>query len=150
MSNLNQPLRLIEPDDVESIFQIDQQEYGSHWSKEQLKCWIENQKNNYVLEQGEKIIGFFIVKIVADEAELLHLGISKDKQGKGFGRYLFQNLLAMLKQKQVQRLFLEVRASNQKAIRLYQSFGAKRVGARKNYYTYCFPHEDAWILEFSI
>jgi ribosomal-protein-alanine N-acetyltransferase len=67
-----------------------------------------------------------------DEAELLNIFIAAEQQGRGWGfadRHHGRPEAARL-----HRLFLEVRASNQPAIKLYQHCGFQQSGLRKNYY----------------
>lgn len=63
-------------------------------------------------------------------------------QGKGFGKQLLQQSLLQLEDG-VQKIFLEVRASNVVAQQLYQTIGFTAFGSRKNYYPTADGKEDA-------
>ena len=83
----------------------------------------------------DKIIGYQVLMPILDELELLNIVISKDYQGRGYGRSLLQFLIDYAKENQFCSIFLEVRESNDKAIKLYQNFAFEKVGLRKNYYS---------------
>lgn len=114
-----------------------------HWCLEQphLRC--------YVMQQTSDIIGFAIYECVLDEATLLNIAINPDIQGKGHGRELLQKSLREL-DATIARIFLEVRISNEAALRLYQSEGFIEVGQRRNYYPTADGREDARVFELDL
>ena len=65
-------------------------------------------------------------------------------QKRGLGSALFLNLLQLARQRGLVRATLEVRASNQAALSLYQKFGFQEAGRRQRYYAD--TGEDALIL----
>lgn len=79
-------------------------------------------------------IGFVLGRITQDEAEILTLAVSKNWQGKGIGSKLLRLLIEKLEKKDVRSMLLEVKASNDIALRMYRSFGFERIGQRANYY----------------
>jgi [ribosomal protein S18]-alanine N-acetyltransferase len=114
-----------------------------HWCLEQphLRC--------FVLEQQRDIIGFAIYECVLDEATLLNIAINPNYQGQGFGRALLrQSLLAL--DATIARTFLEVRISNETALRLYQSENFVEIGQRRNYYPTASGREDARVFELDL
>ena len=68
-----------------------------------------------------------------DEATLFNIAIVPTHQGNGFGKLLLNELIARLKEKGVQTLWLEVRESNPARF-LYEKIGFNEVDIRKNYY----------------
>ena len=78
---------------------------------------------------------------VGDEADIIDIGIRKDRQGEKIGSRLLAYMLDDLKGK---RVFLEVRESNAPAIGLYKKFGFQKIGMRKNYYDH--PEENAVVM----
>ncbi len=87
-----------------------------------------------VLEEGEEIQGFIIFMRVLDEASLLNIAVAPTLQHMGFGRMLLEAGLTEQYQAGATQCFLEVRVSNDKAKKLYQSFGFSVIGERKDYY----------------
>ena len=87
--------------------------------------------------------GFAITQIVLDEATLFNIAIDPAFQRQGLGRTLLEEVIQQLEQKDVFTLWLEVRASNAKAIALYESLGFNELSVRRNYYPAAQGREDA-------
>ncbi|MFC7369732.1 ribosomal protein S18-alanine N-acetyltransferase [Vreelandella zhaodongensis] len=83
---------------------------------------------------GELLLGYAIVVRLPFEAELQAIGVLPQKQGQGVGGKLLGEVVARARQWQSERLLLEVRASNQRAIRLYQHYEFNEDGRRRGYY----------------
>jgi ribosomal protein S18 acetylase RimI-like enzyme len=66
------------------------------------------------------------------------------RRGEGLGKALLLQVLGVARERGVQQLFLEVRASNEVAIDLYLRQGFEEVGVRRNYYGH--PPEDAKVM----
>ena len=84
--------------------------------------------------EGGDITAWAVVMPVLDECELLTIGVRPDCQGKGYGRAMLQQMMAHAREADKQCCHLEVRESNARAIRLYETSGFERVGLRKGYY----------------
>ena len=86
-------------------------------------------------EEGEsELIGFGVISIILDESELLDMAIAKDFQGKGYGQVLMDFLVKKAAGNGAEKMFLEVRASNKRAIHVYKKLGFKLIHVRKKYY----------------
>lgn len=81
-----------------------------------------------------QVLGYILFRAMADEAELLSLGVEKSHQNKGLAKSLMAEMITFLKGQGVKDLFLEVDEGNSAAIGLYRAFGAEIVGRRKGYY----------------
>lgn len=123
----------IEANDFERLYEIEQQAHLVPWSLGTLK---NNQGDRYLnlkLIENNQIIGFAICQTVLDEATLFNIAILPSYQGNGLGKLLLNELIARLKEKGVQTLWLEVRESNPARF-LYEKIGFNEVDIRKNYY----------------
>lgn len=78
--------------------------------------------------------GFLLCSHVADEMEILTIGILPAFRQQGVGFHFIQDLFNYAIKNQVQHIFLEVSADNKPAQRLYQKAGFTQTGIRKNYY----------------
>lgn len=78
--------------------------------------------------------GFIILHVVDDEADVQHLAVDVSLNGRGGGSSLLQEALIRLAIREVKSVFLEVRASNDRAIGLYERVGFRKVGVRAGYY----------------
>jgi ribosomal-protein-alanine N-acetyltransferase len=98
------------------------------------------------LQENHVAIGTAVISIVLDEAEILDIEINPEKRHQGYGTQLMQFLLKFAVKHKVKKIFLEVRVSNQNAIKLYQKFGFKQIATRKDYYKTKTSREDALVL----
>jgi ribosomal-protein-alanine N-acetyltransferase len=101
--------------------------------------------DTFVLRKKQLVIGFAVLVLVADQAELHNIAIHPDRQGQGLGgtflRALIQSAPAAIK-----AFYLEVRVTNYRALRLYQSLGFAEIGRRPDYYSNNFGREDAVVM----
>ena len=80
------------------------------------------------------IIGFALARIVADECELLSLGVASEYRANGAGSLLLTATMERAALEGARWYFLEVAEDNDVALRLYRAHGLERVGYRLNYY----------------
>ncbi len=121
--------------DIDSIVLIEQQNPHKPWSKNQLIESIHNPANLCCsISTNNQIIGFLMAMPALDTADILHIGINKDYQRKGYGKKLLHFLIKELKDRMIRQLILEVRASNQAAITFYLQHSFEEISLRKNYY----------------
>lgn len=83
---------------------------------------------------GTTLVAFVLYRVVADEAEIIHVVCDKPHQGKGYINTLLSQLKQQLRHEGIATLFLEVREDNDRAKHVYQQLGFTTVGRRKNYY----------------
>ena len=86
---------------------------------------------------------YAVVTQIAGEAELLTFAVEPELRGRGLGQILLQHMLDMVEQGGCDRMFLEVRESNEPAIAVYEKLGFCQVGVRPNYYPTKGGREDA-------
>lgn len=109
--------------------------------------YIAIDKDNYVDEEDYIFAGYLMANVIIDESELLRIAVSTELQRRGIGRALMHEYLDYIKPYCV-RSILEVRQSNIKARRLYETFGYDNISVRKDYYNA--PVEDAVIYEYKL
>jgi ribosomal-protein-alanine N-acetyltransferase len=134
------------PADLPRALQIEQASHAFAWSE---ATFLSNQGDRYLnlkIVSDNQIVGFAISQIVLDEATLFNLAILPDFQRRGLGRRLLQVLLDQLSARGMQTVWLEVRASNNRAIALYEQFGFNEVSVRRDYYPAANGREDAIIM----
>ncbi len=91
------------------------------------------------------LAGVAVLALMGDQGELCNLIVPPQYLGKAVGQRLLGQCLDVARQRELTRVFLEVRRSNGRAIRFYQRNGFKIISRRKNYYHH--PLEDAWVME---
>ncbi|MBC7856584.1 MAG: ribosomal protein S18-alanine N-acetyltransferase, partial [Pirellulaceae bacterium] len=87
-----------------------------------------------LLDADQALIGYFVAMPGVDELHLLNLTVDPDWQGRGYSHLLLDAVEARCLQRRASMLWLEVRANNQRARRLYIRRGFTEVGLRRNYY----------------
>lgn len=130
-------------EDVARVMEIELGAYAHPWTEGIFRDCIRVGYSCWVYEIDGKIQGYGLISIAANEAHILNICISKDLQGRGFGKKLLYKLLDVAEQSDVDSVFLEVRDSNTAAIQLYEQEGFNRIGLRKAYYPADDGHEDA-------
>jgi ribosomal-protein-alanine N-acetyltransferase len=125
-------IRLMQAADVEAVAKIERSVQSHPWSLKQFEEAVTAYQSTVIEVQGQ-VVGFCILQPVLDEANLLLMAIDPAQQGRGLGYQLLDTSVAMLKNNPVQ-IFLEVRESNQAAIKLYEKSGFHQIDLRKNYY----------------
>src|SRR2546425_4490531 len=101
-----------------------------------------------VAERQGVVAGYVVAHSAADEGEILNLGVAPAHRRQGIGRALVERVLQELAGLGVRTVYLEVRASNASARRLYESLGFGEVARRARYYRR--PVEDAVVLRAAI
>jgi ribosomal-protein-alanine N-acetyltransferase len=100
-------------------------------------------------EEREMIVGFAIVTSVLEERTLLNICVRPAFQKQGVGRTLLEFLLQQAKVENIEKIYLEVRASNSPAKSLYESFGFEKIAERKDYYPAIIGREDGYVYSLS-
>lgn len=138
--------RLMMDTDLPAIMDIENCAYSHPWSEAIFQDCLRVGYCCWVLELDRKIIGYCVMSVGAGECHLLNLCIEPDLQNKGYGALLLDHMLDIAKSHHADTAFLEVRPSNQYAIKLYQRAGFDEVGMRRDYYPAYIGREDALIL----
>ena len=100
-----------------------------------------------VAERDGAVVGFAVAALVAGQAEIESIAVNASAQRAGIGRGLMRDLTCQLERLGIQALMLEVRASNEAALRLYRGMGFTETGRRADYYAQ--PVEDAILMQLS-
>lgn len=114
-----------------------------------------NLENNTLTLQKEtldtnistQIVGFAGIKIILDEADIMNIVTKKNKRNLGIASALLKNLINIAKEKNINKLTLEVNYKNLTAIHLYEKFGFIKIAIRKKYYNNI---DDAIIMQLNL
>lgn len=104
-------------------------------------------ENSDHLNPGQ-IVGFLTASHVCDTADLTNIAVAPAYRQKGIASGLLEFLRLELEKCAVRTVFLEVRQSNQPALRLYEKSGFVPIGIRKQFYHH--PDEDAVLMQYHI
>lgn len=151
LNSYNHPLiRRLAPDDVDRILSIEQAAYPFPWSRGIFVDCLRVGYACFGLQLGKDLAGYTIFNWAAGEAHLLNLCIHPDWQHKGFGSLLLEYAINYVARLENAAMFLEVRASNPKAVSLYENRGFILVGRRPSYYQASEGREDAIVMRLEL
>ena len=85
----------------------------------------------YGYYEDNNIIGFIHLTISFDEADIVNVIVQKQYRNQGIGSSLISH---SIKENKLQKLNLEVKESNNNAIKFYENLGFKKIRIIKNYY----------------
>lgn len=131
--NINYEFALFENDDVSTLCDIEKTINPSPWDASNFHSSLARDQLCLGIKNEQQWVAYAVCSKVLDEAEILIIGVDTAHQNKGLGKALLNALLEILR-RNTKTLFLEVRASNEAAINLYQSAGFNCVGERPGYY----------------
>lgn len=134
------------PEHVSQIAQLEEICFGTEaWSEKSVAAELENELSLWLVAlDGDRVTGYVGSQTVLDETDMMNVAVHPDCRRQGLAEALVTELVASLQENGSRWLMLEVRASNEPAIRLYEKMGFAEVGRRRNYYRN--PREDALIL----
>ncbi len=138
MSALLRPaasLRPMRAADVESVMAIERSAYSFPWTRGNF---IDSLAAGYLalllLSDTAGIVGYCVALHGVDEMHLLNLTVAPAQQRRGYSRPLLDALEQSCRELGAAKIWLEVRASNQRARELYARRGFAEVGLRRGYY----------------
>ncbi len=138
-------IRKMQYQDIEQVCKIEKDLFSLPWKPSDFSSVIQNDNNIYlVAEMNKEIIGYCGLWGIIDEGHINNVAISKEYQGRGVGYSMLTELIRLARAKGLRSFTLEVRLSNEAAIKLYKKIGFNNGGIRPNFYS--FPKEDALIM----
>lgn len=121
--------------DLDSVLSIEQACFPRAWTRTHFQDELESARaTTVVAEQAGRVVGYLCLTVLLDEAEILNVAVDPAAQRSGIGALLVQWAVAEARCQGAHRLRLEVRATSQPAIALYERFGFVRSGRRRAYY----------------
>jgi len=133
-------------EDVETLADIERAAYAFPWSAGHFRDCLDSGYACWVAEHEGQVVGYWLMMMVLDEGHILNCCIARPWQRRGWGRRLMAHLFVQAQAYGIHELFLEVRASNLSAQRLYESVGFAEIARRRAYYPADSGREDALIM----
>lgn len=130
-------IRPMTASDISAIYQMHERAFGGRgWSEDALRRELEDSRISryYVLEEGGEPAGMFGCWVLPGEVHLVTICIEPGRQRRGLGELLVRVAMRLAGRYEADALRLEVRASNEPALRLYERLGFSRDGRRRNLY----------------
>lgn len=143
-------IRLMQPSDLKAVAGVERAAYDYPWSLGIFRDCLLAGYFSVVLDVAGTVTGYAIMSVAAAEAHLLNLCVHPSSQRLGYGRMLLNAALARAGDAGADKVFLEVRPSNHRALQLYYSVGFQQIGIRPAYYQAAHGREDAVILSVDL
>jgi [ribosomal protein S18]-alanine N-acetyltransferase len=136
---------------LDEIVAIERLAYDHPWTRGNFSDSLRSGYEAQLLGAGEAVLGYFVAMKGVDEVHLLNITVAPAYQGQGWGRVMLDALALWARGQGAQWLWLEVRESNVRAMRIYEHHGYRRVGERKGYYPARHgPREDAVVMSLKL
>ena len=119
------------------------------WDEAAIRRELDNKLSLWLtaVEDG-RVLGYVGSQTVFEDADILNVCTAPAARRRGIAEALMRELERQLIPRGAEQITLEVRASNEPAIALYQKLGYQQIGLRKGYYEK--PREDALIMQKSL
>ncbi|SEQ51148.1 ribosomal-protein-alanine N-acetyltransferase [Pseudomonas sp. NFACC02] len=131
--------------DLDAVLKIEYAAFSHPWTR---GIFLDGLKSYeiWLMFEGDQQVGHGVINVIIDEAHLLNITIKPESQGRGLGLLLLDKLMKRAYELNGRECFLELRASNQSAYRLYERYGFNEVGRRRDYYPAVGGREDALVM----
>lgn len=145
-------LRDMRREDLPAVLDIERRSFAQPWSRAFFEKELATPFARLVVAVEEavprpQVIGYTCRWRVTDEVHLLNVAVHPERRGLGHGRALVGAVIAEAEVARTRVVYLEVRAGNVIARRLYRQLGFKDLGVRRGYYG---PGQDAIVMELRL
>ena len=131
--------------ELRSVAELEALCFSEPWSEESLKLLLGKNGAGFVARDSDGgLVGYVGLVNVLDEGQITNVATHPDHRRKGVATALLKALVDFCAEREIRYLSLEVRVSNEGAIALYEGFGFKNMGRRRNFYRS--PTEDAFVM----
>lgn len=130
-------LRAATEADLDAVWAIEEAVFaGDAWSRELMREELTADYRTYLVlaDEAGAICGYGGLLAAGSEGDIQTIALAPGVRGSGHGRLLLNALLDAAAERRLGQVFLEVRADNLPARRLYESVGFAEVGVRPRYY----------------
>ncbi len=136
-------------EDIDQVLKIEQASFSMPWSRNLFLSEFRSPAVSNLLvalfdDQVRTVAGFIIFWLVEDEMHILNLAVLPALRRQGIAKKLVLTAIRLAGHKGARRAFLEVRASNSVAQKLYSDLGFTGMSIRRDYYDS--PVEDAVVM----
>ena len=145
-------LRDMRRDDLVAVLEIERRSFAQPWSRAFFEKELATPFARLAVAVEEvrpvpMVVGYTCRWRVTDEVHVLNVAVHPERRGHGIGRLLLEAIVGEARSSRARVVYLEVRAGNVVARRLYRSLGFGELGVRRGYYG---PGQDAIVMELRL
>jgi [ribosomal protein S18]-alanine N-acetyltransferase len=144
---VNLDLRRLELHDLNEIERIERASYPTPWSRSMFAGELAKPSSlslgAFEPETGA-LLGYLVISRYVDAWHVMNVAVAPEQRRRGIARMLLEHLFEVTSTDERRGYTLEVRVSNEGAIKLYEVLGFVKRGVRRGYYTD--NREDALIM----
>jgi ribosomal-protein-alanine N-acetyltransferase len=120
--------------DIDAVTAIEQRAHPFPWTRGNFADSLKAGHSAWVFRAGGELVGYGVLMLTVDDAELLTVTIAPEYQRRGLGSNLLDQLFGIARSHGAVRMLLEVRPGNESGLALYRRFGFAEIGRRRAYY----------------
>lgn len=148
-------IRKMTAEDVFRAACLEQEIFSMPWSEAAFASAVADQNARFLVAEEEKrcgdrspvIAGYIGMYLSPPEGEITNVAVAEEFRGRGIGGALVRSMQQEAGALGINQIFLEVRESNETAIRVYRAAGFEEIGVRRGFYER--PREDARVMKWS-
>ena len=133
---------------IDQIAALETDCFSCPWTSAQLRSQIKDEHHEFIaaVDENDSVLGYVGMTYILDEGYISNVAVAPAMRRRGVADALILALTEIARERGLSFVTLEVRQSNEAAIRLYEKHGFTEVGRRKNYYER--PKEDALLMTY--
>jgi [ribosomal protein S18]-alanine N-acetyltransferase len=138
-------IRRLDLADLDAIDAIEQRAYPTPWSRAMFASELAKPTSICLgAFEGDELVGYIVNSRYVDAWHVMNVAVDPERRRRGIATHLLERLFELTEGDERRGYTLEVRISNDPAIRLYERLGFEPRGLRRGYYTD--NREDALIM----
>ena len=137
--------------DLDAVVAAEKEIYPFPWTRVNFLDALHAGYSAWVLRDAQhRVAAYSVLMMALDEAHLLNLSVASHAQRSGLGWRTLGWMAEVARGHGARTMLLEVRPSNEVALKLYQRYGFERIGVRRGYYPAHSGREDAIVMRISL
>ncbi len=129
---------------LEQMAQIEREAFDTPWTVNMFIPEVESPEAVYLVGvRGNEVLCYGGFHKIVDEAHITNIAVRASERGRGLGKMLMSALISKAKESDAKHITLEVKSTNEKALKMYLDFGFTVEGIRKRYYN---NRDDAYVM----
>jgi ribosomal-protein-alanine N-acetyltransferase len=143
-------IRPLGESDLSRVIKIERQSYEFPWPAWIMRQVLRLGYSCWVLVVSGKIAGYGIMRYQDGWCHIMNVCVARRYRSRGYGRKIMGHLLLVARRRDARQVWLEVRPTNEHAIRLYLNMGFKKKTIRKGYYPGRSGRQDGIVMTLHI